>query len=129
MLEACAVVLQQYSERRHGGDPAASEQELAAWAAALRGEARDAAAALRRAVHAARAAAEAEAAAPPCGGAPADCGGVGGSAVAAAVQQMLQGVQAAEAALQAGPLDPGAAQALRECSARLAALLGGAVPA
>lgn len=129
MLDSCAAVMQQYSERRPAGDPLASEQELAAWAAALRGDARDAAAALRRAVHAARAAAEAEAAAGAACGAAAGRGSVDGNAVAAAVQQVLHGVQAAEAALRAGPLDPGAAQALRECSARLAALLGGAVPA
>lgn len=123
-----AEVLGQYMTRCPDASQQLEEQEVAGWAAALRE--RGAAPALRRAVEVLRAQA-AEAAAGAEASPPDPLSQVlspsGGGSVAAAVEQVASGIQAAEAALCTAPLDPASAQLLRQCSARLAQLLGRAV--
>lgn len=129
MQESCTAVLQQYTQRCPAGNPQPSEQDLSGWAASLRQEALGAAAALRRAVEAVRAQTDAEAAGTPDSLEEPSLAPAGDAAVAAAVQQVMQGVQAAEAALRAAPMDAACEQALRECSARLVQLLGSGIMA
>ncbi|KAL4457975.1 hypothetical protein ABPG75_012840 [Micractinium tetrahymenae] len=135
--EAFTALMQQYAARTPGPPPA--EEEMAAWAAALRQEALGAAAALRRAAEAHRAAAEAAGAGraaepasrsgsePPSPGAGSagsgEQGAVARDAVAAAAEQLDSALSQLEAALEGAPLDAAAAGTLQRCAARLAQLL------
>lgn len=129
-LESVQPLLVQYTQRCPAGAPQPDEEEMAGWAATLRHEALGATAALRRAVEALRAEAEVGGTA---SGSPemqdSDSAGqeqdsLGEGSLAAALQQVAAGIDAAEAALRAAPLDAGAAHLLQQCAARLSQLLG-----
>lgn len=135
--EAFTALMQQYAAR----SPVAplADEEVAAWAAALRQEALGAAAALRRAVEARRAAAgaadNAAAAEPPSrldseppsqeGGSPGRSKGgrAAPGAVATAANHLDGALAQLEAALAGGPLDAAVATTLQRCAARLDQLL------
>lgn len=116
-------LLTQYTQRSAVGGDGPAEAEVAAWAAALRQEALGAAGALRRALEALRSQDPGDD--HPASGSPLP-GEAGDGALAAAVQAVAASIQQAEAAMQAASLDPSSAQLLRQCSDRLAQLLGSA---
>ena len=135
-MESFATLLQQYTQRCPGSSSYPSDQDAAAWAAALREEALGATAALRRVLEAHRVLAAAT------GGGEAAAsagqlelqhqkqerrrGAEGSSGVPPAVQQLVRSVSQLEAALrggQGGSLDCAAAREVQQCLARLSHLM------
>jgi len=136
-VESFATLLQQYTQRCPGSSTHPSDQDAAAWAAALREEALGATAALRRLLEAHRAH---QAATAGGGEAAASAGHLelqqqrqgrlqgaeDSSGVPPAVQQLVRSVSQLEAALrggQGGSLDGAAAREVQQCLARLSHLL------
>lgn len=115
------LLLTQYTQRSVAEGSGPADAEVAGWAAALRQDALGAAGALRRALEAVRAQDPGDgyttSGSPPPGNEE-------DGTLAAAVQAVAASIQQAEAALQAASLDPSSAQLLRQCSDRLAQLLG-----
>ena len=113
-------LLTQYTQRSVAEGSGPADAEVAGWAAALRQGALGAAGVLRRALEAVRAQDPGDgyttSGSPP--------GNEEDGTLAAAVQAVAASIQQAEAALQAASLDPSSAQLLRQCSDRLAQLLG-----
>ena len=135
-MESFATLLQHYTQRCPGSSTHPSDQDAAAWAAALREEALGATAALRRLLEAHRA----QAATAGGGEAAASAGHLelqqqkqgrlqgaeDSSGVPPAVQQLVRSVSQLEAALrggQGGSLDGAAAREVQQCLARLSHLL------